>query len=391
MKKTLILILTLALGTGLALAQEAMQNITTDGTASIMNGDKAMARDVATQDALRNAVEQVTGAVISSNTIVENAMVVEDNIYSKAKGYIKSYSILSEGEADGGLTYNVKVKALVRSGAIKEDMADIIRGAGNPKLMVLITESNVGSSAIGGIDAQLGTAENTIIEAMRNKGFDFVDPETAEKSIRRDKALAALDGDAQAAAFIGERAGAEVIITGKSFAKEATVANDMLGGMKSIQATVSVKAFNTDDGRILVSKVETGRAVHIEEIVGGTKAIEQASQKLADYMAEEIVKKFARGGNTVTLNVTGASNYDLYQELINVLKYEVRGVKAVNDREITGNTGLVEVETKFNSSQLAQEMLYKNFAKFSVKILSRTANRINLRLTAKKARPANTQ
>jgi len=386
MKKILYLSLALLMLFGLAIAQEATQTITTDGTASVLNGDKAQARDVATQDALRNAVEQVTGAVISSNTIVENAMVVEDNIYSKAKGYIKNYSIVSEGEADGGLSYNVKVKALVRSGAIKEDMADIIRGAGNPKLMVLITESNVGSSAIGGIDAQLGTAENTIMEAMRNKGFDFVDPETAEKSIRRDKALAALDGDAQAAAFIGERAGAEVIITGKAFAKEATVANDMLGGMKSIQATVSVKAFNTDDGRILVSKVETGRAVHIEEITGGTKAIEQASVKLADYLAEEIVKKFARGGNTVTLNVTGASNYDLYQELINILKYEVRGVKAVNDREITGNTGLVEVETKFNSSQLAQELLYKNFTKFSVKILSRTANRINLRLTAKKAR-----
>ncbi len=389
MKKILYFSLALLMFSGLAAAQEATQTITTDGTASVLNGDKAQARDVAIQDALRNAVEQVTGAVISSSTIVENAMVVEDNIYSKAKGYIKNYSIISEGEADGGLSYNVKVKALVRSGAIKEDMADIIRGAGNPKLMVLITESNVGSSAIGGIDAQLGTAENTIIEAMRNKGFDFVDPETAEKSIRRDKALAALDGDAQAAAFIGERAGAEVIITGKSFAKEATVANDMLGGMKSIQATVSVKAFNTDDGRILVSKVETGRAVHIEEITGGTKAIEQASAKLADYLAEEIVKKFARGGNTVTLNVTGASNYDLYQELVNVLKYEVRGVKAVNDREITGNTGLVEVETKFNSSQLAQELLYKNFTKFSVKILSRTANRINLRLTAKKVRPAN--
>ncbi len=389
MKKILYFSLALLMFSGLAAAQEATQTITTDGAASVLNGDKAQARDVAIQDALRNAVEQVTGAVISSNTIVENAMVVEDNIYSKAKGYIKNYSIISEGEADGGLSYNVKVKALVRSGAIKEDMADIIRGAGNPKLMVLITESNVGSSAIGGIDAQLGTAENTIIETMRNKGFDFVDPETAEKSIRRDKALAALDGDAQAAAFIGERAGAEVIITGKSFAKEATVANDMLGGMKSIQATVSVKAFNTDDGRILVSKVETGRAVHIEEITGGTKAIEQASAKLADYLAEEIVKKFARGGNTVTLNVTGASNYDLYQELVNVLKYEVRGVKAVNDREITGNTGLVEVETKFNSSQLAQELLYKNFTKFSVKILSRTANRINLRLTAKKVRPAN--
>jgi hypothetical protein len=61
-------------------------------------------------------------------------------------------------------------------------------------------------------------------------------------------------------------------------------------------------------------------------------------------------------------------------------------VKAVNDREITGNTGLVEVETKFNSSQLAQELLYKNFPQFTVKILSRTANRINLRLTARRTK-----
>ncbi len=386
MKRTFILLLVLVIGVGMIWAQEAVQSITADGTASILNGDKAMARDVAIQDALRNAVEQVTGAVISSNTLVENAMVVEDNIYSKAKGYVKSYSVASEGEADGGLTYNVKVKALVREGAIKEDMADIIRGAGNPKLMVLIAESNVGQSPIGGLDVNMSTAENVITEVMRNKGFDFVDKETAEKNIRRDKALAALEGDAQAAAFIGERAGAEVIITGKAFAKEATGASEMLGGMKSIQATVSVKAFNTDDGRILVSKVETGRAVHIEEIVGGTKAIEQASQKLADYMAEEIVKKFARGGNTVTLNVTGASNYDFYTNFVNTLKYEIRGVKAVNDREITGNTGLVEVETKFNSSQLAQELLYKNFPQFTVKILSRTANRINLRLTARRAK-----
>lgn len=385
MKKIFILIGLLALACCPAWAQDELREITTEGTASVLNNDKAMARDVAIQDALRNAVEQVTGAVVSSSTMVENAMVVEDNIYSKAKGYVKAYSILSEGEADNGLTYNVRVKAQVRAGAIKEDMADILRGAGNPRLMVLITERNIGQSEYSGLDVNLNVAENTIMENLRNKGFEFVDQETVERSMRKDKALAALQGDDQAAAAIGDRAGAEVIIVGKSFAKEAPGVSDMLGGMKSMQSTVSVKAINTDDGRVLVSKTQSDKTVHIDEVAGGTKAIEMAANKAADYLAEEIVKKFTRGSNTVTLNVTGITNYQMYTDLVNILKYEVRGIKGVSERDMTGTTGLIEVDTKFNSGQLASELLYKRFSGFSIRIISRTANKINLRLVARKS------
>ncbi|OGF00807.1 MAG: hypothetical protein A2509_07135 [Candidatus Edwardsbacteria bacterium RIFOXYD12_FULL_50_11] len=373
-----------AMAFSLSYAQDELREITTDGTASILNNDKAMARDVAIQDALRNAVEQVTGAVISSSTVVENAMVMEDNIYSKAKGYVKAYSVLSEGEADNGMTYNVKVKAQVRAGAIKDDIGDILRGAGNPRLMVLITEQNIGQHQYSGLDVNLNVAENAIMENMRNKGFEFVDQEANERNMRKDKALAAMQGDAAAAAFIGDRAGAEVIITGKSFAKEASGVSDMLGGMKSMQATVSVKAINTDDGRVLVSKSQSDKTIHIDEVAGGTKAIEMAANKLADYLADEIVKKFTRGSNTVTLNVTGITDYQMYTDLVNILKYEIRGIKGVSEREMAGSTGLIEVDTKFNSGQLTSELLYKTFPNFRVRIISRTANKINLKLVARK-------
>ncbi len=384
MRKIVLVITALLMTATAGLAQDELREITTDGTASIMNKDKAMARDVAIQDALRNAVEQVTGAVISSSTVVENAMVVEDNIYSKAKGYVKAYSVISEGEADNGMTYNVKIKAQVRAGAIKEDMADILRGAGNPRLMVLITEQNIGQTQYSGLDVNLNVAENAIMESMRNKGFEFVDQGTIERNMRKDKALAAMQGDDQAAAFIGDRAGAEVIITGKSFAKEASGVSDMLGGMKSMQATVSVKAINTDDGRVLVSKSQSDKTIHIDEVAGGTKAIEMASNKVADYLADEIVKKFTRGSNTVTLNITGITDYQMYTDLVNILKYEIRGIKGVSEREMAGSTGLIEVDTKFNSGQLTSELLYKTFPNFRVRIISRTANKINLKLVARK-------
>ncbi|HAD81715.1 TPA: hypothetical protein DCG35_04450 [Candidatus Edwardsbacteria bacterium] len=384
MRKLLLFMAAVAMAFSLSYAQDELREITTDGTASILNNDKAMARDVAIQDALRNAVEQVTGAVISSSTVVENAMVMEDNIYSKAKGYVKAYSVLSEGEADNGMTYNVKVKAQVRAGAIKDDIGDILRGAGNPRLMVLITEQNIGQHQYSGLDVNLNVAENAIMENMRNKGFEFVDQEANERNMRKDKALAAMQGDAAAAAFIGDRAGAEVIITGKSFAKEASGVSDMLGGMKSMQATVSVKAINTDDGRVLVSKSQSDKTIHIDEVAGGTKAIEMAANKLADYLADEIVKKFTRGSNTVTLNVTGITDYQMYTDLVNILKYEIRGIKGVSEREMAGSTGLIEVDTKFNSGQLTSELLYKTFPNFRVRIISRTANKINLKLVARK-------
>jgi hypothetical protein len=211
-----------------------------------------------------------------------------------------------------------------------------------------------------------------------------VDQETAEKAIRRDQGQAALNGDAAAAKSIGDRAGADVIITGKAFAKEASGVSDMLGGMKSMQATVSVKAFNTDDGKILVTKSESDKAIHIDEVAGGTEAIKKASVKIADYVADEIVKKFTRGSNTVTISVTGVSDFQAYSDFLNSLKYEVRGVKAVHERDMAGNTAMVEIETKFNARQLASELLYKPFATFTAKTTAVTANRINLRIRPKK-------
>lgn len=49
---------------------------------------KAMGRDAAIWDALRQAVEQALGAFIQSESIVENYQLISDNIFSKTAGYI---------------------------------------------------------------------------------------------------------------------------------------------------------------------------------------------------------------------------------------------------------------------------------------------------------------
>src|SRR5579885_936212 len=94
---------------GPALAQS--QTVTAEGVAGIQGGDQGIARDNALRDAQRKAVEQAVGALVASETLVENFVTVRDNILSKSQGYIQKYAIVKEG-AQGNL-YSVTITATV--------------------------------------------------------------------------------------------------------------------------------------------------------------------------------------------------------------------------------------------------------------------------------------
>lgn len=64
-------------------------------------------KDSAVRDAMRNAVEQVVGVHINSLTLVNNAAIEMDHIYTNAQGYVKNYKILSEDKT--GNQYKVKM------------------------------------------------------------------------------------------------------------------------------------------------------------------------------------------------------------------------------------------------------------------------------------------
>jgi len=375
------------------LAQET-EEVVTSGVGTIIGGDQAKARDDALQDALRNAVEQVVGTLVSSQTLVENFQTVEDNIYTKSRGYIRNYTVVSEGKGEEGLTYEVKIKAIVRLSEIKDDLAAIgvlLERKHMPRMMVLMEEKNIGETEYSGVTVSLGIAESAIIERFREKGFEFIDEEVAKKEVDRDKAEAALEGDANAAAAIGRAYQAEVIITGKAFAKSAAAAQPMLAGMHSMQATIQAKAINVDNARILVSKTESAAAVHLDEVAGGTQAIQKAATTLADYMIGEILKRWGTeltSGMTVTLRVRGLKSFNDLTDLINALKYEVRGVKAVRQRDFSGGTALLDVETRGDAQSLARELSMKDLEKFAVQVTGQTQNKVNIKVSKKKAQGA---
>ena len=75
---------------------ESLKRVQSVGLGSIVNGDRAAAFEEAKQNALRQAVEQGVGVLLSSHTRVENFAIIEDNIYTRTEGYVRSYEVLEE-------------------------------------------------------------------------------------------------------------------------------------------------------------------------------------------------------------------------------------------------------------------------------------------------------
>jgi hypothetical protein len=72
--------------------------------------------DKARQNAVRSAVEQVVGAYVKSDTIVQNSTLINDEILSYSGGFVEQTKVLSTKSEDG--LYTVQIEAKVVSARI---------------------------------------------------------------------------------------------------------------------------------------------------------------------------------------------------------------------------------------------------------------------------------
>jgi len=361
--------------------------IIAEGVAVIVENNIPGARDKALDDALRKAVEQAVGTLVSSDTMAENYKVIHDRILAQTTGYIERYKILSETQ-DGEL-YRIKLQAEVG----KDNLTNDLRAMGllhlfkeKPKVMVIIDEKVGGLYGTTGWE-EVGQAESTIMEKLLNAGFNVVDSQTVRANITREKALRLLEGDPDAAAAAGLQHGAQVVITGKSFSKNA---GEKLYGtqMQSIQSTVQARVIRTDDAKIISSRSETGRKVHIDELQGGALAIKEASEKLSDVLIADILSQWKKEvygrSQEIQVIITGLESYKQLSNVKNFLEKEMQGVKAIHQRSFTDGVAELMVEYSGKSGNIADELANRKFTGFRLEPTNVTQNRVDIKVIMKK-------
>lgn len=352
----------------LAHAQKIVQ---AQGTASIHKGFVDIARDRAISDAQRLVVEQAVGVMISNETLVENYQVISDKILSQSKGYIQSYEVISD-EREGDI-YKVTIQAIVSTGQIKNDLEAIrliIARKSKPRLMILF----------GGKDQKDFMAEASMVKYFLSKGFKLVDSATVRKNLEHES-LKSLARDPQAAAQVGHRFGAEVIV----LCSVETSSNPFKIGdveMYSNRATISAKVINVDTSNIITTGSETKRLPGIQGLI--QPSTEQAAEMLASTLMDDILNQWSSELTNVVEVKLFASRFHSYDELNSFktfLTNEIRGIKDIRLRTYAHGRVELEIDLQGDTQSLANNLSGQNLGGRSIKISEITQNRLEIELS----------
>ena len=368
----------------LSIATEKATQVTVEGQAVIFNKDKVTARDKAIDDALRKAVESSVGTMISAETKVQNYQVLSDKIYTQAKGYIKKYSVLTEKVEEGIIT--VKIQALVKKTFLEKDVMAIqglIARKGKPRLLVMLAEQNVGQGGYSywwgsGGSGDIRIAENTLIGFFRDKGFTFVDYQVlgAQKKIGKQTNVSNKD-----VMDLASKTEAEVVLIGKASARDA---GSVMGtSMHSGQANISVRALNTDNGEIIATASSHGSSVHVDPTTAGTNALKVTTEKLSAKLMKKILAQWQKdtsGFANIRFKVSGLKNYKQLADLKMILQHQVRGVRGVHERRMSGKTAVLDLELSSTTQAFAAELSGKKIPKFSIEISKVLPNQVDIEL-----------
>ncbi len=339
-----------------AVAAAAQQTVTATGSAAILNNDAAQARDRAVESALRSAVEQVMGTMVDSESLVKNNELLSDKIYTQTAGYISSYKIVSEKADKETNIYNVTIEAQVNEGNLEQDLSSLgilMRRMKMPRVAVALKENGQEASA-------------TLLRLLKDKGFNVVDTGNLQEGFYGMQEEAQSD--------LLKKYGAEVVILGAL--KGGAGGNVGNSNLVSFQASLSLKAIQTDTRHVLGTSSGSGKAVHV-----GEEGMAQASRQAATVAGNDIIRqitaqwaKEVSSTRQIVLVLEGASA-DEAAKFASRLQKEGRGIEDVVVHTASGEGAELEVSMQGDASALAQEAK-KLFPGW--RVVSQTAARLTL-------------
>lgn len=365
--------------------------VTATGVAAYTAGDDVKARDAATQDAMRKAVEQAVGTMVAAETMVENYALINDNVLTKTQGYIQKYDVISAGPK--GNLYEVTISATVAVENLKNDMAALgllMQRVEKPRILFMIAEQNIGQeyytfwwtgkSEFKAQHIDMPASETALKEEFINKGFNVVDISAATGKIEISNAYHIADLTDAGAKEIGRKFGAEIVIKGKALAKAGPKTQGSAVG--SYVADITASAIRVDTGAVLASARGHGVSRNISEVTGGTEALEKSAKELSGKLIDQITAKWSsevQAGGLVQITIRGIEEYVDLASFKDAVKAQIRGVSAIYQRSAEGGAAVIDIEYKGSAQQLADEIVKKKFKDIpNLKVMAVTATTVDI-------------
>jgi hypothetical protein len=314
-------------------------------------------------------VEQAVGILVEPERIRYNWPLITADILARAEDYIQRYRIFHEEADPASGFYRVAVQAHVARLALQSDLQAMglyLVRRGKPTVVVLIEEV---AALDGGKPLSGNRSQQTFEDYLRRRGFPVAEgPESSEPAYAR-----ALAGDHQAAARIGQSVGAEVVVVGKTVLRRLALESP------TFQATISVRALESTEARIVVTGTESAVALP-GETDRPEAVIQEAASRLAAFVADQLIIQWGveeTEAQPISLAIAGATVSTLSRFKAS-LRSQVEGVQQIVQQRFGPEGALLEVEYVGDASRLARAIGQAHFGLMQVEVLRVSPRRLEL-------------
>lgn len=276
--------------------------------------------------------------------------------------------LLTEAQTVGGPTSNQQYERqkseAEREHEIRKEsiglLRDLVRSSRNTQAAATAQpqQQSANANAINKpVVIEQATSENALIKRFIEAGFRVIDPKVYDQ-MRKENAD--LGNDISKMATLGLKMGANIIITGTALS-ERTVNND---GLFSFRGRVELRALTTDDATILATHTAQAGAVDVAESVASKKSLQNASDKMATYLFEQLCSRnlvFADTGSSSNAAQATAGGTEI--KISNVSFAQLQSIMAhlkTNNKvgeikkTLSGSNGSLVVNHKLSTDQIAE-------------------------------------
>jgi hypothetical protein len=355
----------------------------------IVNGDRAAAFSQAKRAALREAVEEAVGTLISSNTQVRNFAVIEDNILSRTEGFVRSFDIVEQGAVDEH-TYEVVIDAVVSLGQLQAELQALnvlIEAVGNPRILCLGQEWLAGQEIRTDMpEVDLAAA---LVRVLYHTGAEFNITASAALDVSdKDEKNGEIYEDFSLAAELGVRQGADLVIIGQArivpqkgvkIPFSSTTLEET--GLKTVVAEVQIKVVWADSKEVVAELRRTQKAAAVNLEAASVKAVEEGVAALATDLLAHITndwRKKAYSSRLVRIEVEGD------REQLTLFERDfplVGGIEKIYPRTYKSSGAVYDIRSKNAAFHLARQLSAKGLAGLDVEIMQVSLNTLKLHLS----------
>jgi len=283
-------------------------------------GVDAAARDTAIARAKRDLVVRLLQTELAAKDL--SAL---EPILDQADGYIQATQLGRHETAQN--TTEVEIECYVKRKQILQDTAAFLfpRMAPPPSVFVVIAE-RIGAGSLLSV-AQPGTAENALIERLREQGFEIVDSALIRACCTESDLIRAAQGDVPVAAALAQKSFADIAVFGEAISE--AIAEKVGSNVLASKAKVTLRVLRAADGALAEAMARDARVHSVDALDGAQAAFKDACAKLTKDVTTaavlSVLSAVRRDGiTTVTIEAPGnRSRFDL---LVEALRRETAGV-----------------------------------------------------------------